>query len=110
MASIAAVFSARSPSLRAAKADMDTWSSWFAEVGSESTEAGWARVLFSEASAAAVTCAIMKPEFTPPSRTRKGGRPESVASIRSAIRRSASAPISATASARLSAAKATGSP
>ena len=36
-----------------------------AEVGSESTLAGCASDLFSEASAAAVTCAIMKPEFTP---------------------------------------------
>ena len=65
--------------------------------------------MFSEASAAAVTCAIMKPELTPPSRTRNGGRPDSVLSISKAMRRSASAPISATASARLSAAIATGS-
>ena len=65
----------RSPSLRAANVAMDTWSSWFAEVGSESTLAGCASSLFSEASAAAVTCAIMNPEFTPPSLTRNGGRP-----------------------------------
>jgi hypothetical protein len=51
----------------------------------------------------------MKPEFTPGSRTRKGGRPDRVASISSAMRRSASAPISAMASASVSAAKATGS-
>ena len=88
---------------------MDTWSSWFAEVGSESTLAGCAISLFSEASAAAVTCAIMKPEFTPPSLTRNGGSPDSVASMSNAMRRSDNAPISATASARLSAAKATGS-
>ena len=30
-----------------------------------STLAGWARILLSETSAAAVTCAIMKPEFSP---------------------------------------------
>ena len=88
---------------------MLTWSSWFAEVGSESTDAGCASDLFSEASAAAVTCAIMKPELTPPSSTRNGGRPERSVSIISAMRRSDSAPISAIASARLSAAKATGS-
>ena len=51
----------------------------------------------------------MKPELTPGSRTRNGGRPDKVASISSAMRRSASAPISAIASARVSAAKATGS-
>ena len=36
-----------------------------AEVGRESTLAGWARLLFSLASAAAVTWAIMKPELRP---------------------------------------------
>ena len=65
--------------------------------------------MFSEASAAAVTCAIMKPELTPPSSTRNGGSPDRFASISSAMRRSDSAPISAIASARLSAANATGS-
>ena len=45
----------------------ETWSSWLAEVGRLSTLAGWASALFSLASAAAVTCAIMKPELTPPS-------------------------------------------
>ena len=88
---------------------MLTWSSWFADVGSESTDAGCASDLFSEASAAAVTCAIMKPELTPPSSTRNGGRPDRLVSISSAMRRSDSAPISAIASARLSAANATGS-
>ena len=51
-----------------------------------STDAGCASDLFSEASAAAVTCAIMKPELTPPSWTRNGGSPERFVSIRSAIR------------------------
>ena len=96
-------------SRRAAKVAMLTWSSWFADVGSESTDAGCASDLFSEASAAAVTCAIMKPELTPPSSTRNGGRPDRFVSISSAMRRSDSAPISAIASARLSAANATGS-
>ena len=45
---------------------MLTWSSWLAEVGRLSTEAGCASDLFSEASAAAVTCAIMNPELSPP--------------------------------------------
>ena len=54
---------------------MLTWSSWLAEVGRESTLAGWARLLFSLASAAAVTWAIMKPELSPGSATRKAGRP-----------------------------------
>ena len=96
-------------SRRAANVAMLTWSSWFAEVGSESTDAGCASDLFSDASAAAVTCAIMKPELTPPSATRNGGRPDRFVSIRSAMRRSDSAPISAIASATLSAANATGS-
>ena len=42
-------------------------------VGMESTEAGCAKPLFSETSAAAVTCAIMKPVFTPGLRVRKAG-------------------------------------
>ncbi|MNV57894.1 hypothetical protein D3C71_1502460 [compost metagenome] len=78
-------------------------------MGRLSTEAGWASVLFSEASAAEVTWAIMKPEFTPPLFTRKAGRPDIRESISSAMRRSDSEPISAMAKARLSAAKATGS-
>src|SRR5471030_2152948 len=60
-------------------------------------------------SAAAVTWAIMKPELTPGSPTRNGGRPDKVASISSAMRRSEMLPISAMASASVSAAKATGS-
>ncbi|MDT4851106.1 hypothetical protein FQZ97_852760 [compost metagenome] len=88
---------------------MLTWSSWLALVGRLSTLAGWACDLFSEASAAAVTWAIMKPLLRPGLSTRKGGRPESVLSISSAMRRSEMAPISAMASASVSAAKATGS-
>ena len=52
-----------------------TWSSWLAEVGRLSTLAGCASDLFSDASAAAVTCAIMKPELRPGSGARNGGRP-----------------------------------
>jgi hypothetical protein len=65
--------------------------------------------LFSLASAAAVTWAIMKPEFTPPLATRNGGNCDMCLSIISEMRRSLSEPISAMASAMLSAAMATGS-
>ena len=41
----------------------------------ESTLQGVAIALFSDTSAAAVTCAIMKPEFTPLWATRKAGMP-----------------------------------
>ena len=50
---------------RAAKVAIDTWSSWLAQVGRLSTLAGWASDLFSLASAAAVTWAIMKPQLRP---------------------------------------------
>ena len=96
--------------LRAAVTPMETWSSLLAEVGIESTLAGWARPLFSEARAAAVTCAIMRPDWSPPSRVRKAGRPESAGFTRRSMRRSLIAPSSATAMARKSAAMATGSP
>ncbi len=46
-----------------AVAAMETWSSWLAEVGMESTLAGRPSACFSETSAAAVTCGIMKPEL-----------------------------------------------
>ena len=65
--------------------------------------------MFSETSAAAVTCGIMKPEFSPGFGVRKAGRPDSAGSTSMAMRRSASEPISQTASAIMSAAKATGS-
>ena len=68
MARMCRVFAFISASRRAAKVAIDTKSSWLAEVGRESTEAGCASDLFSDASAAAVTCAIMKPELTPLSR------------------------------------------
>ena len=59
--------------------------------------------------AAAVTCAIMKPELRPGLRMRKGGSSEIDESISAAMRRSESEPTSHTANARWSAAKATGS-
>ncbi len=80
-----------------------------AEVGIESTLAGVARCLFSDTSAAAVTCGIMKPEFNPGFGVRNAGKPESAGSTSIAIRRSEIEPISHTASAIMSAAKATGS-
>ena len=78
-------------------------------VGRLSTLAGWASDLFSLASAAAVTWAIMKPLLSPGSAERNGGRRETPASISIAMRRSAIAPTSAIATAIASAASATGS-
>ena len=78
---------------------MLTWSSWLAEVGRLSIATGWARCWFSLASAAAQICASMKPELRPGSGDRKAGRPLSAGSVSSAIRRSASEPISASATA-----------
>ena len=89
---------------------MDTWSSWLALVGVESILQGMARCLFSAISAAAVTSAIMNPEFSPGSGDRNAGRPKFCAgSTVIAIRRSVIEPISASARAHWSAAKATGS-
>ena len=65
--------------------------------------------MFSLASAAAVTCAIMNPELIPLSRTRNAGRRLKDASIKRAVRRSDMEPISAIATASASAASATGS-
>ena len=67
----------------------------YALVGRLSTLRVVARARFSATSAAAVTWAIMKPEFSPPSLTRKAGRPDMRESMSSAIRRSDSDPISA---------------
>ena len=84
----ASVFSTTRAALRAAVGPIETWSSLPAEVGIESTLAGWASILFSETSAAAVTWAIMKPEFRPPSRARKAGRPDSAGLTSRSMRRS----------------------
>ena len=65
--------------------------------------------MFSETSAAAVTCGIMKPELSPGRGVRNAGRPDSTGSTSMAMRRSAKEPISQSASAIMSAAKATGS-
>jgi hypothetical protein len=61
-------------SRRAPWAAMETWSSWLAEVGVESVEQGLARCLFSLIRAAVVTSAIIRPEFSPGSGVRNGGR------------------------------------
>ena len=55
MARICSTFLTMSLAFLAAVTPMDTWSSLSAEVGIESTLAGWARTLFSEARAAALT-------------------------------------------------------
>ena len=75
----------------------------------ESTLAGCARCLFSETSAAAVTCGNMNPEFSPGRGVRNAGSPDSAGSTSIAMRRSANEPISHSARAMMSAAKATGS-
>ena len=75
-----AVLRAMARSRRAPWVAIETWSSWLAEVGIESTLAGMARCLFSPPSGrrarAAVTCGIMKPEFSPGSSARKAGSRE----------------------------------
>ena len=83
-------FSTLVRSLRAACQPIETWSSCIAEEGIESTLAGIARRFISETRAAWVYWAIMKPESTPGSSARKGGRPweRALSSIRS-VRRSA---------------------
>src|SRR5206468_1278973 len=57
------VLAAMARAWRAAIGPMLTWSSALADVGIVSTLAGWARLLFSDASAAEVYCTIMKPLF-----------------------------------------------
>ncbi len=81
-----------------------------ADVGIESTDAGWLRVLFSLASAAALTWAIMNPELRPASGVRNGGRPENAVFVSFSMRLSLMAPSSETPSVSTSAASAMGSP
>ena len=71
-------------------------------------EAGWQATLFSATSAAAVTWAIMKPEFRPASGARNGGNPENAVLVSFSIRRSLMEASSASAMARKSAANAMG--
>src|SRR5438477_1698599 len=98
-------------SFNAAPQPIETWSSCIPDVGTESTLAGAASRRFSATSAAAVYWATMRPEFTPGSSARKGGRPcERCGSRSRSTRRSAIDPTSAAAMARKSAAKASGSP
>jgi hypothetical protein len=67
--------STRDLSFKAEFIPIDTWSSLLAEVGMLSTDAGCARILFSDTRAAAVTCNIIYPDERPGLRDRKGGRP-----------------------------------
>lgn len=62
---MATVFSSICMAFCAAVTLMLTKFSKFAEVGIESTHAGWAKTLFSEASVAAVYCTVIKPLFIP---------------------------------------------
>ena len=78
-------------------------------MGIESTLQGAASALFSDTSAAAVTCASMNPEFRPLFSTRNAGRPLIFGSTSTAMRRSERLPISAIESASVSAANAIGS-
>src|SRR3989442_11092282 len=50
----------------AAPCPIELWSSWFAEAGIESADAGWAYTLFSDARAAAVYWRIIIPDWSPP--------------------------------------------
>ncbi|KEP75716.1 hypothetical protein HR12_24240 [Microbacterium sp. SUBG005] len=62
--------------LREEKVHIDTWSSWLALVGIESTTEGKHSTLFSDAMAAAAQCTIEKPVFRPNwPPTRLSGRP-----------------------------------
>ena len=73
---------------RAAIDPMELWSSWLALVGIESTLAGCESTLFSDTILAAVYCAIIRPEFSPPSFARKRGSPLSVPFTRRSVLRS----------------------
>ena len=98
-------------SLRAAAHPIDTWSSCIADDGIESTDAGTASLFSSETIPAAAYCAIMRPESTPTSCARNGGRPWlRVWSSARSVRRSEIDATSATAIARKSSTYATGAP
>jgi hypothetical protein len=94
----------------AAVAPMLTWSSLSEEVGMESTLAGDARSLFSDARAAAETWIIIRPECSPPLSVRKGGSWLNTGLSSFSILLSAMPPSSLTAIPRKSRANATGSP
>ncbi len=98
-------------SLRAADQPIETWSSCMAEEGIESAEAGTASRFISLTRAACVYWAIIRPESTPASSARNGGRPcERFLSSSRSVRRSAMEPRSAAAMARKSRTYATGAP
>src|SRR2546425_3751402 len=75
IATILRAFSRISRAFRAAPWPMELWSSWPAEAGIESAEAGWAYTLFSDARAAAVYWRSIIPDWSPPCSVRNGGRP-----------------------------------
>src|SRR5690606_42158353 len=54
---------------------IDTWSSWFAEDGMESTDAGCANVLFSDTKLAALYCKIIAPDSSPGFALKNAGNP-----------------------------------
>ena len=99
-----------SRALRAAMEPIETWSSLSADVGIESTLAGWARPFSSDASAAAVTCAIIRPDWSPPRRVRNAGSPLSAGLTSRSVRRSLIAASWASAMHSRSHAMATGAP
>ena len=98
------------PRLSGGDGAMLTWSSWLPDVGIESTTAGEANTLFSDTSAAAVYCAIIMPELSPPCSVRNGGSPESCGFTMRSVRRSEMLASSERAIPRKSMAMATGSP
>jgi hypothetical protein len=110
MARHTSVLATTSRALRAEVMPMDTWSSRLAEVGMLSALAGCTRTLFSFTRLAAVTWAIMKPEFSPGFGVRKAGRAERAGSMSCSTRRSEMLASSATAMARRSRARARGWP
>ena len=88
---------------------IETWSSWPALVGIESTLAGCESTLFSLTSEAATYWGIMNPEFNPPSSVKNAGRPPERLGLTSrSIRRSEMSASSATAIASASRANASG--
>ena len=97
-------------SFSAAPIPMLTKSSLLPDVGIESTEAGCARILFSDASAAAVTCASMNPDSSPGEYARNGVRSEVRGFTMRSIRLSEMPPSCASAMAIRSSTVATGCP
>ena len=95
---LAEIESIQRAAFNAAAMLMLTWSSRFADVGIESTDAGCARTLCSDARAAAVYWWIIMPDSIPDAGARNGGSPPlRRGSTSRAVRRSLIEPSSATA-------------